>query len=385
MSEAKEFKDRLTGRRVWQATSVGDYNQAFYFHDRGWSRDGQWLYFMSERPTDDDAEGKRLKLYRMHPPDGTPERVKGTTSALRYGLFPDDRCVLEKTDEGLFKVDSVKPGRTKLFPFDEEHDWGNFSVSCDGRRIAGARCTRPVFDVEESDFPDRETYSTSTWLMPDVRVSWLVVIDAETGTSEEITHSRDWYTHVQWSPTDPELISFCHEGNWLLVERTWLIGANGHGLRQVVQTRKRIEGLGHEFFSADGRFMWGHGFRPPKPYSGGRREFDTYSRFIFRQSLDEPGDYREWPEEKVSRHWNVGASPDWILGDGTMEPHYDSAAIWRAWVDLDRDRLEFEPIASTEGQGDDIECNAQVSPDGRWVAWTSRQFSPAPQVCVTEL
>ena len=389
MSEAKEFKDSLTGRRVWQATSVGNHNQAFYFHDRGWSRDSRWLYFASSRPTGDDPEGTRFKLYRMNPPDGDPERVNGTCpvqgSLLHHQIFPDDRHVLERTADGLFQVDMHGGSRKKLLEFDREHDWEAFSISCDGKLLAGPRSTRYVSGRKKSDFPDRETYNTNTWLLPDVRISWLVVVDAATGRSEEITHSRDWYTHVQWSPTDPGLISFCHEGIWLLVERTWLIRANGHGLRQVVQTRKGLEGLGHEFFSLDGACMWGHGYRPPKLYTGGRREFDTYSRFIFRQSLSHPRDYREWPEEKVSRHWNAGSSQHWIVGDGTHEPNYDSAAIWRAWIDIDRDRLEFEPLASTRGPYEDIETNAQVSPDGRWVSWTSMQSTGTPQVFITEI
>jgi oligogalacturonide lyase len=384
MSEATLHEDPLTGRKVWECTSVGDFNRAFYFHDRTWSHDGQWLYLLSKRPTGDDPDGEHLKLYRMTPPDGEPQRLPGT----RWGhfiVYPDDRYVMEQGEDSVFRVNTETGARKKLLELDPEYDWTKFHVSCDGRQLVGARSTRPEFEKTVEDFPDRETYNVNTWLRPDVRVSWLVVADAATGESEEVTHSRDWYTHTQWSPTDPELISFAHEGNWLQVRRMWLIRANGHGLRQGVQTRKGLEGLGHEFFTPDGSAMWGHGYRPPEPYTGGPREFNRYSRFIFRQSLGDPDDYREWPEEKVSRHWNVGENEDWILGDGTHEPEYDSAAIWRAWVDLDSDALEFEPIASTEGHDDVPESSAQISPDWRWVVWTSRQFSETPQVCLTEL
>src|SRR6185437_6950684 len=42
----------------------------------------------------------------------------------------------------------------------------------------------------------------------------LYTIDIKSGKINTFNHSTDWLNHVQFSPTDPNLIMFCHEGPW---------------------------------------------------------------------------------------------------------------------------------------------------------------------------
>jgi oligogalacturonide lyase len=42
-----------------------------------------------------------------------------------------------------------------------------------------------------------------------------------------IVASNDWLNHVQFSPTDPGLIMYCHEGPWHEVDRIWTIRTDG--------------------------------------------------------------------------------------------------------------------------------------------------------------
>ena len=387
MTEARQCKCPATGRNVWQCTSAGKCNIGFYFHDECWSPDAKWLYFTSMRPTEDDPDGNGYKLFRLKVPDGAPERVAGTKPVhywMCFILSPDGHTVFEDATEGLFKIDITEGTRTQLSEFDPIFERTGLNISCDGRLLARTACTIP--EKKESDFPDRETYWWSYGFMPDVRRSIIQTFDAESGPSREILRGEAWYDHVQFSPTDPKLILFSNEGNWFLTQRMWLISADGHILRQANITRMRYEGIGHEFFSADGRYLWGHGFRTDKPYESGLPRFGEFERFIFRQSIDDPRDYSEWSEEKVSRHWNRGSSEEWLVGDGTCEDEYDADAIWRAWIDPEKKRVEFEPIVSTRGNKmSDIEPNAHISPDGRWVSFTSDQFGDDAQVCVAEL
>jgi oligogalacturonide lyase len=39
--------------------------------------------------------------------------------------------------------------------------------------------------------------------------------------------ATDWLNHVQFSPTDPTLMMFCHEGPWHKVDRIWTIRTDG--------------------------------------------------------------------------------------------------------------------------------------------------------------
>lgn len=77
-----------------------------------------------------------------------------------------------------------------------------------------------------------------------------------TGERKTIVASNDWLNHVQFSPKDPGLIMYCHEGPWHEVDRIWTIRTDGTG-KQLVHTRTmNNEIAGHEFFSPDGETIW---------------------------------------------------------------------------------------------------------------------------------
>ena len=84
----------------------------------------------------------------------------------------------------------------------------------------------------------------------------LFVVNTGTGEMKTILRSTDWLNHLQFSPTDPALLMFCHEGPWHKVDRTWTIRTDGTGLTQIHHRTMNMEIEGHEFFSADGRTIW---------------------------------------------------------------------------------------------------------------------------------
>src|SRR5262249_27304050 len=84
----------------------------------------------------------------------------------------------------------------------------------------------------------------------------LFVVSTANGEMKTILRSTDWLNHVQFSPTDPTMLLFCHEGPWHKVDRTWTIKTDGTGLTQIHYRTMNMEIEGHEFFSADGRTIW---------------------------------------------------------------------------------------------------------------------------------
>jgi oligogalacturonide lyase len=73
-----------------------------------------------------------------------------------------------------------------------------------------------------------------------------------------VHQATDWLNHLQFSPTDPHLLMFCHEGPWHKVDRLWLIRTDKAGDVPVkIHTRTmNMEIAGHEWFSADGKTVW---------------------------------------------------------------------------------------------------------------------------------
>src|SRR6187402_2892368 len=84
----------------------------------------------------------------------------------------------------------------------------------------------------------------------------MFTVNTATGDQVIIHRSTDWLNHLQFSPTDPQLLMFCHEGPWHRVDRIWSMRL-GDAQPQLVHHRTmNMEIAGHEFFSVDGRSIW---------------------------------------------------------------------------------------------------------------------------------
>ena len=55
----------------------------------------------------------------------------------------------------------------------------------------------------------------------------LFAIDLKTGKETKLLYSTDWINHLLFSPTDPTLLMYCHEGPWKKVDRIWTIRTDG--------------------------------------------------------------------------------------------------------------------------------------------------------------
>jgi oligogalacturonide lyase len=91
----------------------------------------------------------------------------------------------------------------------------------------------------------------------------LVTIDLKSAEAKMFNRCTDWLNHFQFSPTDPGLLMFCHEGPWHKVDRIWTIRTDGHdsgaaaeGPRKIHPRTMNMEIFGHEFWSSDGKTIW---------------------------------------------------------------------------------------------------------------------------------
>jgi len=67
-------------------------------------------------------------------------------------------------------------------------------------------------------------------------------IEIATGKTNLIHRYEGWLGHIQFSPTDPTLLQFCHEGPWHLLDRIWHIRTDGTGLRLIHKRTMPMEG-----------------------------------------------------------------------------------------------------------------------------------------------
>jgi oligogalacturonide lyase len=134
----------------------------------------------------------------------------------------------------------------------------------------------------------------------------LFTIDAQSGDIRKILYSTSWLNHAQFSPTDPQQILFCHEGNWHQVDRTWAVRADGSGLKLLHYRTMPYEIEGHEFFSFDGAMAY---YDLQTPRSG---------QFWLAGVHLATGDRVRYPLERVqwSVHYNQSHDGKLFSGDG---------------------------------------------------------------------
>src|SRR3954463_1173961 len=134
----------------------------------------------------------------------------------------------------------------------------------------------------------------------------LFTLNVKTGEVKILLESTDWLNHIQFSPTDPTLLMFCHEGPWHKVDRTWIIRTDGTGLKKIHPRTINMEIEGHEFFSGDGKFIW-YDLQTPR------------SQVFWLAGYEVATGRRTWynlQRSEWSVHYNVSPDGRLFAGDG---------------------------------------------------------------------
>jgi len=191
----------------------------------------------------------------------------------------------------------------------------------------------------------------------------LYTIDIKTGKIVTFHPSGDWLNHVQFSPTDPSLMMFCHEGPWHKVDRIWTIRTDGSGLRLMHKRSMDMEIAGHEFFGPDGKTIW-YDLQTPK-----------YKVFWLAGVEIASGKAIRYPVER--QHWSVhfNVSPDGKLfaGDGGG-PRSVAAPGNGQWIYLftpNNGALRAEKLVDLAKHDYSLEPNVTFTPDAKWIVFRS--------------
>lgn len=216
----------------------------------------------------------------------------------------------------------------------------------------------------------------------------LFTINIKTGELKVVHRDNHWFGHVQFSPTDPDLCMFCHEGNWERVDRIWLIhpskstsDANG-----VVTSDAHIafprseprEIVGHEFWQPDGEAIWfQHTYRGRAPVEGYLTSMDL--------GTGKTTDYKI-PAGFGGIHQTFSPDGTFLISDGTGKGKTGpDKYISRLILPKDGSNLlTGEHLANLQENDFVVEPNAHVSPDNRWIIFTATLHG-TPQAYAVEL
>ncbi|HAF43270.1 MAG TPA: oligogalacturonate lyase [Sphingobium sp.] len=209
----------------------------------------------------------------------------------------------------------------------------------------------------------------------------IFTIDIRTGERKVVVASTDWLNHVQFSPTDPGLIMYCHEGPWHKVDRIWTVRTDGSGRQLVHKRTMNMEIAGHEFFSPDGKWIW-YDLQTPRgevlwlagyELATGKRRWYHVDRNMWSVHYNQAPDLKQFsgdggdsemvahaPDGKYLYLFTPRAIPD-VAGI-----HADNAADLIA-----PGTLEAEKIVDMRRHDYRLEPNITFTPDGQWMIFRS--------------
>ena len=134
----------------------------------------------------------------------------------------------------------------------------------------------------------------------------LFTVNLQTAEVRTVLHSTDWLNHLQFSPTDPTLLMYCHEGLWWKVDRIWTIRTDGTH-NQLIHTRTVANEIaGHEFWDADGVTIW-YDLQVPRAANFYVASYNTKTQ------------ERRWyhvDRDAWSIHYNAASDDSIFCGDG---------------------------------------------------------------------
>lgn len=313
--------------------------------------------FFSKREGADAGEGPSI-VYAADIDSGAVRQVAKIPFGTIYSINADDSLLLGSVTKGSFQLQTGKP-----------------DVRIEAQ-YAGEK--RP--DGTPYTFAEAKERRLDKRLEARIPME-IFTVSIGTGEVHRVYGSTDWLNHLQFSPTDPGLIMFCHEGPWHKVDRIWTIRTNGEGLTLIHRRMMNMEIAGHEFFSPDGTKIF-YDLQTPRGLVFWLASYDLTTKKRVWRLLGR----NEW-----SVHFNVNRNGTLFSGDGG-----DSEMVAHApdgkWLYLFREQ-PVPDVADIHAKNADqlitpatfaaerlvnmtkhdyrLEPNMTFTPDGKWLIFRS--------------
>jgi oligogalacturonide lyase len=341
-----EWIDQDTHHKVVRLSRKDGNNGSFYFHNNPFLGDkmmfystdetGKWLY---------TVDLKTLKLTEVSKTTGNSEIVGHHSKSVYF-----------QSHDSVFNT-SIGTGKTRLvyvFPADFK---GNIStLNANETLLAGGWASDEQREISRK-YPEKRDYFDRIF---DAHLpNKLFTIDLKTGQLKVIHTENTWLGHIQFSPTDPDLLMFCHEGPWQKVDRIWTIRMKSGEVRLMHKRTVENEIAGHEFFSPDGKTIY-FDWQIPKGQTFYLGAVDVATGAEKKYALTRD----EW-----SIHFNVSPDERLFCGDGGDAGQVAHAKDGR-WIYLfrpDGDHFVSERLVNMKDQNYKLEPNVHFSPDAKWV------------------
>lgn len=256
-----QYKDKFSGCTVTRLTHYLGHSNHLYFTDPCWFNKGRSLVFISDRQGQSnlfrydldearimqltDLSGESLENERVF--DNRPQGAYSEANGKYYYWWQN----------GLYELDLDSTEEQLIYQAPADKILGIHAItSADGKYVCNMM--RPQFEDPEPeiDYP----YSRFPRLFPLKPRTQIIRVELASGKMEVIHEDDRFMTHVNLSPTQPDILTFCHEGPWELVEqRIWGLNIQTGKTWKIRPQDDGEFAIGHEYWFADGKRIGYHG------------------------------------------------------------------------------------------------------------------------------
>jgi len=385
----KSWVDPDTGHRVFRITDEPG-SDSFYFNFNAFTPDGKEMIY-----TTSDGNLMVLKLDNF---EARP-LAKGITRAIVVG-HKTPTIYFTKQNEDSFhlslwaaNIDTGEihkitdlPKRASVVTINADETLGAGSyIEGDivGPGVYGGRMVQQN-KMGDKNLGEPENKEANMALRLAARLpNTLFTVNLQTGAiTKLIEHSTDWLNHFQFSPTDPTLLMYCHEGSWQQVDRIWTIRTDGTQNQLVHKRIMEMEIAGHEWWGAGGDTIWYQLMFP-------RRVPDSSFIAGYNVKTGERVWYHQNPDAG-SIHHNTSPDETDFCGDGNGRnpwivlchpvPNPDDHTLGANLIkggSLKVERLvNMSKTAIHGAQNYRLEPNPMFTPDKKYVIFRANIFGP---------
>jgi oligogalacturonide lyase len=355
----QEWIDKDTGHLVRRLSGPTGPISNWYFHNNPFigqqGGEGERMVFTNQ--VDGVAQAFTLNLK-----DGKTQQI--THDPAQKRILPmiarSTREVLYQSGDTLYATSVDTKKTRKLYTFAEGQRGGFATINASGSVLAGSIAAPEQIEIGRT-YPKKSEYFDR--IFDAHLLNSIFTIDIASGEMKTVHSENNWLGHIQFSPTDPDILLFCHEGPWHKVDRIWRYNLKDKSTTLMHKRSMPMEIAGHEGFSPDGRTIW---FDLQKPrgqtfYLAGAdvatgREVANYALTA-----------NEW-----SIHYAVAPGEKLFAGDGgdaTQVAHAPDG-MWIYAFYPDGQRFRSEKLVNMKAHGyRDLEPNVHFTPDGKWVVF----------------
>ncbi len=253
----KTWIDPDTGHRVTRLSDVAG-SDSFYFNVNGYTPDGREMVYSVPGGISVLNLGTLQSRALLSGVEGVSTIMVGYKTQTIYYTRPADEPLYRtlwsaNVDTGEIRQIAKLPRRGGIFAINADETLGAGDLVEGDAGITRGTPSR-MSNVNLGEPADKDVMMTKRLAqrLPQA----LYTVNLQTGEVKYLLHTTDWIDHEQFSPTDPALLMYAHEGHWEKVDRIWTIRTDGTQNQLIHKRTLKMETDGHEWWSGDGKTIW---------------------------------------------------------------------------------------------------------------------------------